>query len=411
MSYRSTYKYHYSEIFVPSKWTKRHEVVVGRSSEFEKLEKLIKTPGAHAILYGQRGVGKTTIRDHFSSDLPERGYSVVTIMASPGLTYTGLVSRILNKLGYIEYQVDSQSESQASAKMFGIGGGVTERKKYVKPERNLLDADFVAELIGENSEHGKIVVIIDEFDVLKKTNKEDSIDEHLPYLLRACSHLADNNAVHFIIVGLAFSGDSLIKGHKSLARSLVEVRVPRLRPKDVEKFFKDAFRLSGFTAQEHVIKYLMYCSAGYPYTMHYIGENVCEIAEARSTREISTEIIRAAFPIIRDLYSRKSRISYRNREHSEIEVLLRMAFSWKDGLSSNDLLKEPKKGLNLYSDAEVKRHLDKLKNEGILVLLKDAPVFVFEDPYTRVKIMIDRETKEISRNRNYPPGPQGELPL
>ena len=183
--------YHHSEIFVPTQWTKRPEVIVGRDEIFSRLSSFVRTPGAHALLYGQRGVGKTTIRDQFSRSLSETGMSVLTIIGSPGLTYSGLVSRLLGKLGFYDAATSRDSKKSVSLKVMGIGTDLQSTSRYEKPSLDIFDADAVAEALYKFSPSSGTLIVIDEFDTISRKTSDDSIHHNLPFLLRACSHLPE----------------------------------------------------------------------------------------------------------------------------------------------------------------------------------------------------------------------------
>ncbi|MEM9838569.1 MAG: hypothetical protein AAF830_05375 [Pseudomonadota bacterium] len=176
-------------------------------------------------------------------------------------------------------------------------------------------------------------------------------------------------------------------------------------------FFQKGFSLSGFAYDSAALDYLIKCSAGYPYTLHYLGGEVCELAEARPNRTISTEVVRAAMPMARNNFSRKSKISYRGRSELEFELLLRMTYSWHDGMSPDTIFRSEKFGVDFESVNSVKEVLSSVRDEGLLAQTQDTGAYVFVDPYLRVKIMIDWEAKLIRNQRSYPFGGQFELAL
>ena len=402
--------FHYSEVFVPTLWTKKREAIVGRDDEFSKLSKVVRTPGAHAVIFGQRGVGKTTLRDHFSKIVSNEGFGVVTILASPGLKYRGLIERILDKVGFFDARPEKRKPS-SNTNTHERDKSTLGMEAFSKGRLDTFDGDAVAEALSSHAPDSGLVVILDEFDVLPRKTDDESVHLHLPHLLRACSHLEDKKAVHFIVVGAAYSGDALLKGHLSLARSLTEIRLSRLKKGDVRNFFEQGFSLSGFAYEKGAVEYLVSRSSGYPFTLHYLGEAVCEFADARPNRTITVDVVRAAMLLAQNNFSRKSKISYRGRSEQEFEVLLRMTYSWKDGLSEKDIYRIDKVGIEIVDVQSIRDVLASLRDEGLLTEVQDSGVYIFSDPYLRVKLMIDREAKLIRNSEDYPFGDQIELPL
>ena len=192
---------------------------------------------------------------------------------------------------------------------------------------------------------------------------------------------------------------------------MVDLRVTRIKKNDVRVFFQRGFELAGFSVDRAILDYLVMCSAGYPYTMHYLGDALCEVAEARSRRNISGDLVRVALPISRQSYPRKSAISYRGRSHSEVEVLLRMAYSWQDGITANSIMESSISDQEISGIDEVDNILKSLMKVGMLKRISNSDVYYFDDPYTRVKIMLDRESKEIEKSKTYPFSGHDDLPL
>jgi hypothetical protein len=322
-----------------------------------------------------------------------------------------MISRLLAKLGFFDVAKSQETKGSVSANFMGMSGNLQSTSRYEKPSLDIYDADAVAEVLYDHSPQFGTLIVIDEFDIISRKRDEESIHFNLPFLLRACSHLPDDKGVHFLIVGLAFSGDSVIEGHPSLARSMIDLRVSRIKRDDVRYFFEKGFELAGFSIDRATLDYLVMCSAGYPYTMHYLGDALCEVAEARSRRNISGDLVRIALPMSRQNYPRKNAISYRGRSLNEVETLLRMAYSWKDGVTAKDILSSSVSDQKISGVDEVISVLESLVKQGLLNRVSGTEVYYFVDPYTRVKVMLDRESKEIGKSRFYPSSGHDDLPL
>jgi ABC-type uncharacterized transport system fused permease/ATPase subunit len=59
-----------SQLFSPSAPINEHELFAGRGSEIRKVLEAVTERGKHVVLFGERGVGKTSLSQIFSGLFP-----------------------------------------------------------------------------------------------------------------------------------------------------------------------------------------------------------------------------------------------------------------------------------------------------------------------------------------------------
>ena len=88
-----------------------------------------------------------------------------------------------------------------------------------------------------------------------------------------------------------------------------------------------------------------------------------------------------------------------------------MSYSWKDGITAKDILSSSVSDQKISGVDEVTSVLESLEKERLLKRVTGTDVYYFVDPYTRVKVVLDRESKEIEKSHYYPFSGHDDLPF
>jgi Cdc6-like AAA superfamily ATPase len=247
--------------------------LAGRSSEINRLMGAIDDRGAHAIIFGDRGVGKTSIaRCIVGTATGDSADNLVCIRVNcdSADTYTSLWKKVFSQVTFTHKTVQmgfrGNEESDHRTLAADLGDAVT--------------VHDVHQLLDTCGQRCKLVVVLDEFE------RADQ-DQHIKRLLAdTVKTLADFVVPATIVfVGVGESLADLIHEHESLTRHLVEVPVHRLSRTELERIISDRLPELGMTIDEHAQSLLTYLSKGLPFYVHLLGRH-CVIAaiERKSSR-------------------------------------------------------------------------------------------------------------------------------
>lgn len=238
------------------------------------------------VIYGERGVGKTSLANIISPvlhvfDRPEDAEPadvepsrlVVKVNAHQSDTLTQIWRRALDEV-FLD-------EERAVLGFFPRKAPETQRvalrEAWAIPDDPDIDniRRVLANLPGS-------VFIFDEFDRVSQTSANSFTD-----LIKALSDFQTPATI--ILVGVSETVDGLIQGHASIGRALVQIHVPRMRRSELADILKKAeARLDvGFdpAASERIVQ----MSAGLPHYTHLVGLAAVRRACKRLAREATSE--------------------------------------------------------------------------------------------------------------------------
>src|ERR1700675_1362417 len=95
-----------SQVFTPASPVREADLFAGRIDQIRKVVDAINQPGQHAIIFGERGVGKTSLSNILATKLRSAGSAVgilapkVTCESSD--TYVSLWRKVLSEIDLIK---------------------------------------------------------------------------------------------------------------------------------------------------------------------------------------------------------------------------------------------------------------------------------------------------------------------
>lgn len=104
------------QVFTPFSPVRKSELLSGRETEISSILSTINTPGQHALIYGNRGIGKSSLANVISELAKDSlNYSIHIKKCSSKDSFTNLVSDILEQIGYDSLCTESVKEHSEGA--------------------------------------------------------------------------------------------------------------------------------------------------------------------------------------------------------------------------------------------------------------------------------------------------------
>jgi hypothetical protein len=227
------------KIFTPHAPVRLQELLFGRTSALREIISQVNTPGAYPILFGDRGVGKTSIASivKLLVEHSKEGSKDVFIemkRCSSKETLVTIFDKVLKRCG-VDIDLIESSQTQESSGGAGvnipfvkadIGGKRTHAEKF-GPSKGNITPSKISELIGNKFEFG--FLIIDETDAIE--------DENVKYALAEVVKLLSDSHSSFkiMLVGVAELASSLTAGHPSIGRCAVETKLDRMKDFEIRQ--------------------------------------------------------------------------------------------------------------------------------------------------------------------------------
>ena len=313
MSYRDI-----ANAFVPNEAIDDPGRFAGRHDQVRALTHALHEDSSVPLVYGDRGLGKSSLARQVAR-IARGGRELLEELELPDLClgddeiyivfkvecvsdmggFDEVLQLLVNRMVAFanETGLDRQVTSGKSTELLIGAPGIStkstreykSRLEKIARSRSTVGEEFVgiAELIGEWYQR-RLLFIVDEFDKLPTS-------QGAAEFIRSTS----NQAIKFLIVGIASSHSTLLVGHHSILRQLKAVEVPRMREDELQDIIE---RVEGYLAERGILlrfsasakKLLVSNATGFPWFIHVIGRSaLTETHEDGRTFVESADVERA----------------------------------------------------------------------------------------------------------------------
>jgi Cdc6-like AAA superfamily ATPase len=280
--------------------------------------------GQHALIFGERGVGKTSLASVMSEILS----SEPTEVLGPRANCDGS-----DDFSSIWRKITDQIEITQTTRGMGFSQDV---KTAVGSAESLLGQDPVTpddvrralQVLGDRL---LTTIFIDEFDRVND-------DQTRSLFADTIKALSDNLVpATLVLVGVADDVSDLIRQHQSVERALVQIRMPRMSPDELEEVVARGLEQVNMTADDDATARIARLSLGLPHYTHLLG--LWSARSALVDRRLNVHLddvnlaidtaIEKAQHSIMDIYHRAT---FATRDNIYPQVLLACALAETDDL-------------------------------------------------------------------------------
>lgn len=259
-----------NHLFTPSAPIAIAELFAGRQHQTSKIIDAIGERGRHVILFGERGVGKSSIAQIAPFFIPKshREIKHIRVQAFPGDTFSVIAKRIFSKIHFEE-------DLGEGKKSYNVG-------EFYPSSVNI--DQFLFEM-SSFSENEIPIVVIDEF------NEIDDNDTSI-LIANIMKALSDNGSnVTIIIVGVADNISELFDRHQSIERCTEQIMMPRMTIDERRDILERRLSQIGMTIDLAAKWNIINLSKGLPSYVHSLGKFATFNALSRHCFEINQEDI------------------------------------------------------------------------------------------------------------------------
>ena len=332
----------------------RGEAFYDREKEIKKIYKVLET-GASIYLSAPRRVGKTSILKHLE-EFPQKGYYFIYIITESVDRKNEFFKIVFEEL--VKSDAIKKLAKVSSAVKDTLTGLLSKVKKISDIEfREGEDPDYFELLLelfsNVNEEHGRIVIMIDEFpqtilNILEKNEDgkgKESAQNFLQKNRELRHHKNCQDKINFIYTG-SVSLFPMVEIVTSLTaiNDLRTVDVEPLEQKDAEKFLSLLLENDGIVLNEQLLKYITEKIKWLiPFHLQMIEQEIVDVFES-SRKPIDKEAIEKAFdqiihtrnrPQFEPYFSRLAKI-FKNAEYEFVMEVLK-TIAQNDAIESNEL--------------------------------------------------------------------------
>lgn len=375
------------KVFQPRTPVNRRDFFAGRWDQMTAINDAVSETGLHVVIYGERGVGKTSIANVIRPLLhvfdEQRALSeedarrlVIKINASSDDSFTSLWRRALDEI-----------ELPMAIETFGfspeqIDSSVTLREALGVPDEMSIDQvrRALAKLPGS-------VFVFDEFDRISRSATWPFTD-----LIKSLSDYSVDSTI--VLVGVADTVDELVEDHNSIVRAVVQVPMPRMTPEELSEIIQKAEAALEIKFADDASSRIVRMSQGLPHYTHLVGQNAARRACQDLSRRVETshvndgfiQAVRSANQSVRSVY--ETAIHSAHPDALYAQVLLACALA---AYSSDD-------SLGYFQASQVAGPLGEILGKNVMISTFNRHLTEFCDKANRGRVL---ERKGKARSYRY----------
>lgn len=339
--------------FSPGAPVDEFKLFCGRTEQIKSLIKAVTSRGCHMVMYGQRGVGKTSLASMFKhifedfesmrfikinctkdddfGDVWRRSFESIPVLVEGGTPETRVPGR-----STIEYNLSQFLPDE-------VGAGDIRR------------------IIEQECDEGfEIVLVFDEFNVLDEDERAVFAD--------TIKDLSDNSvAITLVLVGVANNILELLKEHESIERCLVQIAMPPMTQDELTEIVDRAMTVMQMEIDEDARDLIVFLSRGFPHYTHLLGQESAFCAIDRESRQISLQDVKGGIDgalkntlvTTREAYHRATQAQRKGTLYGSVLLACAMAHTDDRGFFSSTDVREPLRRITQtkYEIPAFSRHL------------------------------------------------------
>lgn len=253
----SRHRIRFRNSFTPAQPVVDARMFAGRSKLLESMIAAVEDKRSHVIIFGERGIGKTSLLRVLTMAAREARYIVVYFSCGATSDFSETFRTVAAEIPLLYHSNISPMSSQSD-----VGSSLED----LLPEGRLTPRQFseiATKLVGT-----RVLVVLDEFDRAASPEFRRDIAE----LIKT---LSDTSArVQLVIAGVAGDLVDLMEHIPSIRRSIEALRVPAMSDEEVRALIDNGTRVSGVSFAPEAIDLVVSAARGSP----YITSLVCHIA-------------------------------------------------------------------------------------------------------------------------------------
>jgi AAA domain len=289
-------------VFTPAQPVTDRRMFAGRIKVLSRLIEIIEDRLSHVVIFGERGIGKTSLL-HILSDLAEESrYVVLHGTCGAGSRFDEMFRRLLESIPLLYLKNISPTGPE-------VEGGASFASRLPTGAFDARElSDLLAQIAGI-----RVLIILDEYDRLEN-------EQFRQYTAELIKNLSDRAApVQLVIAGVSSNLHELIGYIPSIRRNVIGLPLPHLTSEETEALVALGNSAAGVTFAAESVAMIHSLSNGSPYVIRLICHHASGIAlDHGRTNVIIDDIVASLDRMVEEAEGRLAYAPAQRVRHLEI---------------------------------------------------------------------------------------------
>lgn len=250
--------FHLSRFFKPAAPIQKKDLFAGRKPQMRAVVDAINQDGRHVVLYGERGVGKTSLSNMLFPAIQFVGSVVMTpqINCTSQDTFAAIWKRVFEEIQFEAAETEELELPETALNRLA---------DYTQQYADDLAPDVVRRVLLEIGKEVLLVTIIDEFETVELEETRQTMADTLKFL-------SDRNVpATVVLIGVADDVEGLIRDHESTERCLLQVPMPRMSREEITEIITNGLENVEMTVEASALRSMSSITKGLPHYAHLLG--------------------------------------------------------------------------------------------------------------------------------------------
>lgn len=278
------------EYFTPSQPVSDRKRFAGRSEVLSSVIRAIEEQRLHVVVYGERGLGKTSLMHVLTQAAREARYLVVYVSCGADSSFDEVFRSIAAHIPMLFHSTvgPTSPEVEKGKTLAGLLSPA--------PISPRAASDILAKVVGT-----RVVVVLDEFD--RSLSKE--FRQNIAELIK---NLSDRLVrVQLVIAGVAGNLTELLEHIPSIQRNIFALQIPWMPPAEIKALVRNGGQACGLSFDEASEAAIVSTAHGSPYLATLLGHHAAMNAiDGHRVRVGVPDVISAISAAALEFYGRMS---------------------------------------------------------------------------------------------------------
>ena len=267
-----------AEAFRPAAPIDRRDLFAGRAEQVAELFSIVSQPGQHAIVYGERGVGKTSLGLVAAELLGAANVLSAWATCDASDDFSSLWRKALGEIGLT-----------TTRQAIGFGERLDETTEPLsKVLASGVTPHAVQGALRQASRQRPVAIFFDEFDRFQDAEGRVLFAD----TIKALSDRVVSSTL--VLIGVADSVGELIREHRSVERALVQIQMPRMSASELAEIATNGVGAARMTIAGSAVTRITALSQGLPHYTHLLTQLAAQAALGARRAHVGVRDVDAA---------------------------------------------------------------------------------------------------------------------